>query len=97
MGLPGREHIELSGHRQHIVRHVGAERLNVPVFRAVEAELAIKTVGGDLRWHLQKDHSGEAAAMGVGGVVITGGLAICLLYTSPSPRDMRRSRMPSSA
>ena len=24
----------------------------------------------------------------------TGG---CLLYTSPSPRDMRRSRMPSSA
>ena len=27
-----------------------------------------------------------------------GGLfVICLLYTSPSPRDMRRSRMPSSA
>ena len=24
-------------------------------------------------------------------------LCICLLYTSPSPRDMRRSRMPSSA
>ena len=24
-------------------------------------------------------------------------LKICLLYTSPSPRDMRRSRMPSSA
>ena len=24
-------------------------------------------------------------------------LNICLLYTSPSPRDMRRSRMPSSA
>ena len=23
--------------------------------------------------------------------------ADCLLYTSPSPRDMRRSRMPSSA
>ena len=23
--------------------------------------------------------------------------AICLLYTSPSPRDMRRPRMPSSA
>ena len=26
-------------------------------------------------------------------LIITG----CLLYTSPSPRDMRRSRMPSSA
>ena len=25
------------------------------------------------------------------------GLAICLLYTSPSPRDQRGSRMPSSA
>ena len=24
-------------------------------------------------------------------------LGPCLLYTSPSPRDMRRSRMPSSA
>ena len=26
-----------------------------------------------------------------------GGLGICLLYTSPSPRDQRGSRMPSSA
>ena len=25
------------------------------------------------------------------------GLATCLLYTSPSPRDKRQSRMPSSA
>ena len=25
------------------------------------------------------------------------GIISCLLYTSPSPRDMRRSRMPSSA
>ena len=25
------------------------------------------------------------------------GVCSCLLYTSPSPRDMRRSRMPSSA
>ena len=24
-------------------------------------------------------------------------LAVCLLYTSPSPRDRQRSRMPSSA
>ena len=24
-------------------------------------------------------------------------IKVCLLYTSPSPRDMRRSRMPSSA
>ena len=28
---------------------------------------------------------------------ISGGENICLLYTSPSPRDTERSRMPSSA
>ena len=28
---------------------------------------------------------------------LPGGLVICLLYTSPSPRDRTRSRMPSSA
>ena len=28
---------------------------------------------------------------------IGGGLMACLLYTSPSPRDKRQSRMPSSA
>ena len=30
-------------------------------------------------------------------LVISGVAAICLLYTSPSPRDKRQSRMPSSA
>ena len=28
---------------------------------------------------------------------VMGGLGTCLLYTSPSPRDRTRSRMPSSA
>ena len=32
-----------------------------------------------------------------GAVLERGCVYICLLYTSPSPRDMRRSRMPSSA
>ena len=31
------------------------------------------------------------------GVYEAGGVPICLLYTSPSPRDKRQSRMPSSA
>ena len=30
-------------------------------------------------------------------VSVAGRVMTCLLYTSPSPRDMRRSRMPSSA
>ena len=29
--------------------------------------------------------------------VLASRMGVCLLYTSPSPRDMRRSRMPSSA
>ena len=35
------------------------------------------------------------AWLGFGG--LCGGIIICLLYTSPSPRDRQRSRMPSSA
>ena len=31
------------------------------------------------------------------GFVVTGLYMFCLLYTSPSPRDRTRSRMPSSA
>ena len=34
-------------------------------------------------------------AIEVNGMVYTSG--VCLLYTSPSPRDRTRSRMPSSA
>ena len=33
----------------------------------------------------------------LGKIVVDSNLSACLLYTSPSPRDMRRSRMPSSA
>ena len=31
------------------------------------------------------------------GINASGGVISCLLYTSPSPRDRTRSRMPSSA
>ena len=30
-------------------------------------------------------------------VILSGDMRVCLLYTSPSPRDKRQSRMPSSA
>ena len=35
--------------------------------------------------------------LGIIGSHANGEFNGCLLYTSPSPRDMRRSRMPSSA
>ena len=34
----------------------------------------------------------EKSGLGTAGIVV-----ICLLYTSPSPRDVEESRMPSSA
>ena len=33
----------------------------------------------------------------IGGFVVLAAFRPCLLYTSPSPRDKRQSRMPSSA
>ena len=46
-----------------------------------------------------KDSALEIAALGPGGSVCDGATYFytCLLYTSPSPRDQRGSRMPSSA
>ena len=31
------------------------------------------------------------------GTTVSGSIRVCLLYTSPSPRDKRQSRMPASA
>ena len=36
-------------------------------------------------------------ARGEGGAVALVECGVCLLYTSPSPRDRQKSRMPSSA
>ena len=41
--------------------------------------------------------SQEAVADKVDRFAVSVGAKICLLYTSPSPRDKRQSRMPSSA
>ena len=41
--------------------------------------------------------SGEEDNRTILSVIKNNQLDTCLLYTSPSPRDMRRSRMPSSA
>ena len=45
-----------------------------------------------------RGHKGQKSRSG-GGVRLgfEGGQMPCLLYTSPSPRDKRQSRMPSSA
>ena len=46
--------------------------------------------------HIGKNGHGQIAKM-VNQICIAGVLQGCLLYTSPSPRDVEESRMPSSA
>ena len=46
---------------------------------------------------LSGDHLKSASDLGLPFVAVGLLYKNCLLYTSPSPRDMRRSRMPSSA
>ena len=44
-----------------------------------------------------RDNQGITCAMRVGDVLDDANAHTCLLYTSPSPRDRQKSRMPSSA
>ena len=46
---------------------------------------------------LNLNRLGRGCAIGVLGLLLASWWGPCLLYTSPSPRDQRGSRMPSSA
>ena len=47
---------------------------------------------------LDREWRGHAAGMRTHGLICVSAAAmVCLLYTSPSPRDRQKSRMPSSA
>ena len=73
--------------------------------RKIESEM-IAAVKGDINW--KKDNTSVVIEDGISKVYLHGNLIAeiddvslklydCLLYTSPSPRDQRGSRMPSSA
>ena len=68
------------------------------IFPAFKVQLSILCVLIILAvtWNIQ---GGEMGYNSFGNILFYGlGMYLCcLLYTSPSPRDMRRSRMPSSA
>ena len=51
--------------------------------RALETFLSELEVEGVCGFFVDPDHDGQ--------------VKVCLLYTSPSPRDRQKSRMPSSA
>ena len=59
--------------------------------KAMRPDLQIKDLRGNVNTRLAKLDAGEFDA------IILASAGFCLLYTSPSPRDVEESRMPSSA
>src|SRR5665811_571173 len=64
------------------------EKIDAAVDKAYEAFQGYKTFSGEKKANFLIAISEEIEALGD---------PLCLLYTSPSPRDRTRSRMPSSA
>ena len=71
----------------------GRKRYNRPVINWSELKRGdcFRIVGGSGSYYVSPD-TGERTYMSSKGKYI-----VCLLYTSPSPRDRQKSRMPSSA
>ena len=93
--------------KQERILLVGVELQGMDNFDMSMEELAslAKTAGGDVRGsYTQKREKydtktfvGSGKLEEIAQMVEADEITTCLLYTSPSPRDMRRSRMPSSA
>ena len=73
----------------------------IPTVR-LKTELALEQVSGVMIWELGQDHFDEQFSL-LNAIYealsepISSNENLCLLYTSPSPRDATLSRMPSSA
>ena len=74
----------------------GATVISIAISTAVSFLWKDKSIQGEF---IQSSYRSSAALLGIAfiqNIYGTAGMA-CLLYTSPSPRDKRQSRMPSSA
>ena len=72
-----------------VVTEVAAERrMYLPV-----AGLVVLAVSSSVWWLTSRNHNSKTIPVSCW----VASLCICLLYTSPSPRDRQKSRMPSSA
>ena len=86
MGKGGKGEKPLSAKKQALIGLVEKNGSATPAFKAVLGEIFRK---------YDKDKDGSLSSSELATFAEESGT--CLLYTSPSPRDMRRSRMPSSA
>ena len=75
-----------------MVDYIKQDRIAFITFNRPEAKNAIDPPTHKRLWEIWKDFESDNS---VDIAILTG--KGCLLYTSPSPRDMPRSRMPSSA
>ena len=79
---------------------VGADRKKMDIIQMDPEEGAAALVSGDVVMACLFGGNSIKAATAVGSRLLTvqeARDAGCLLYTSPSPRDVEESRMPSSA
>ena len=72
-------------------------RAHHPIWQDEETGAWILSRFDDVRHVLKHSSDFSSKAMGGGETGPLPLLTDCLLYTSPSPRDKRQSRMPSSA
>ena len=80
----------------------GMQNLMWGLSRELSKNFMIKVFADHIEGHKEFDEQASFSIERVGGIKLLrkyrkAQLINCLLYTSPSPRDMRRSRMPSSA
>ena len=74
--------------RDHVLdNNIAIASLDLSYTYAVDKQITAETIAGSFL-----DDSSFTASYDAGNRIST-----CLLYTSPSPRDQRGSRMPSSA
>ena len=78
--------------------HISLPDVEVGVSQSDQASISIKGEGGNYQLTYRKPHQLYRALSVLATALVEGDkVEICLLYTSPSPRDSTSSRMPSSA
>ena len=90
------------GYRKTIRLMNLANKFNIPIISFIDTPGAYPGVGAEERGQAEAIAKSIECCMElkvptIAIIIGEGGSGGCLLYTSPSPRDMRRSRMPSSA
>ena len=92
--IRGLAHSELDAKFAERLGRALATHLNA---KSVAVASDIRESGPELHDALLRGLNSSGADVLDLGITTTGVLYSCLLYTSPSPRDKRQSRMPSSA